>query len=110
MIRIKLFQSTTLLNDLEAPTFYSTLLYYYGPAHPGSYVAYIEAWGLYAEHLGHEMGMYEMDQQVLGYYSFSLLRAARLVVDTGIHSMGWSKEKAVEYFMKNTFLRCDICP
>ncbi|HXU99515.1 MAG TPA: DUF885 family protein [Caulobacteraceae bacterium] len=60
---------------------------------------YAEGWALYAEQLADEMGMYEADPlSRIGYLRFQLFRAGRCVVDTGIHHLGWSREKAVAYF------------
>ncbi len=57
------------------------------------YTGFIEGWALYAEWLGHEMGLYEEDPlDLLGFYSWNLLRGARLVVDTGLHAFGWSRQ------------------
>ena len=62
-----------------------------------------EGWGLYSEFLGLEMGLYEADKlSEFGFYSFNLLRACRLVVDTGIHAMNWTRDEAVDYMMENT--------
>ncbi len=66
--------------------------------------AYVEGWGLYAEHLADEMGLYSGDLDRMGMLSFEAWRAARLVVDTGIHSMGWTREKAVLYMRAHTAL------
>jgi uncharacterized protein (DUF885 family) len=56
-----------------------------------------EGWGLYAEQLAEEAGLYADDRSLLGAVSAALMRAVRLVVDTGIHNFGWSRERAVEY-------------
>ena len=69
------------------------------PAH----TAFFEGWGLYSEYLGYELGIYENEPiKELGYIMGDLLRSARLVVDTGLHRFGWSKERAVEFLMKNS--------
>jgi uncharacterized protein (DUF885 family) len=62
--------------------------------------AYGEGWALYVENLGYDHGFYSSPFYELGYFNLELLRAIRLVVDTGIHSKKWSKEKAVEYMEK----------
>ncbi len=64
--------------------------------------AYVEGWGLYAERLADEMGLYSDDLQRLGMLSADAWRAARLVVDTGIHAFGWSRQQAVDYLGANT--------
>ncbi|UPT74731.1 MAG: DUF885 domain-containing protein [Elusimicrobiota bacterium] len=66
------------------------------------YTAYIEGWALYTERLGDEMGLYKNDLSRLGMLSDQALRACRLVVDTGLHAKGWTREKAVEYMKANT--------
>jgi uncharacterized protein (DUF885 family) len=66
--------------------------------------AYVEGWALYTERLSAEMGLYSGDLDRIGMLSFSAWRASRLVVDTGIHAMGWSRGRAVDYMMANTIL------
>jgi uncharacterized protein (DUF885 family) len=60
-----------------------------------------EGWGLYAEQLAEEAGLYADDRGLLGSISTSLMRAARLVVDTGMHAFGWSRERALEFFAEH---------
>jgi uncharacterized protein (DUF885 family) len=62
-----------------------------------SFTVFSEGWGLYAEQLAEETGLYTDDRGLLGSVSTSLMRAARLVVDTGIHAYGWSRERALEF-------------
>ncbi|TVS11924.1 MAG: DUF885 domain-containing protein [Wenzhouxiangella sp.] len=68
----------------------------------GSYTAYVEGWALYAEHLGHEMGIYGDPYARYGAYSAELWRAIRLVVDTGLHYHGWSREDVLDYMYANS--------
>ncbi len=74
------------------------------PAATPTYTSFSEGWGLYSEFLGHEMELYEDPYDLLGFYSWNLLRAARLVVDTGIHAFGWTRQRAVDYLLDNTGL------
>ena len=64
--------------------------------------AYGEGWGLYTERLSDEMGLYSGDLERLGILSFDSWRAGRLVVDTGIHALGWSRQEAIAYLMANS--------
>jgi uncharacterized protein (DUF885 family) len=66
--------------------------------------AFGEGWGLYAEYLGKEMGVYTTDYETFGALSYEMWRACRLVVDTGIHIMNWSRQQAIDYMLENTAL------
>ncbi len=68
------------------------------------YSSYGEGWGLYTETLCKEMGLYDDPYSEFGYLDFQMWRAVRLLVDTGIHAEGWSRERAVRYFEDNTAL------
>jgi prolyl oligopeptidase len=66
------------------------------------YTPFVEGWGVYAETLGDEMGFYRDPYFKFGQLSYEMWRAIRLVVDTGIHAEGWTREKAILYFRENT--------
>jgi uncharacterized protein (DUF885 family) len=66
--------------------------------------SYFEGWGLYAERLADEMGLYSSDVDRLGLLSFDAWRAARLVVDTGLHARGWTRRQAIDFLVAHTAL------
>ena len=66
----------------------------------GGDIAFIEGWGLYAESLGEQLGVYQDPYERIGYLQAALTRAARMAADTGVHAQGWSKRQAVDYLVK----------
>ncbi len=71
----------------------------------GGFTAYIEGWGLYAESLGKEMGVYTDPYQYFGALNAELWRAVRLVVDTGLHAKGWTRQDVLDYMYANTAVK-----
>jgi uncharacterized protein (DUF885 family) len=84
-----------LQQELELPPFRRNFSFF---------TAFTEGWGLYAESLGEEMGLYDTPEKKMGQLSYQAWRAARLVVDTGIHAKGWDKGRAVAFMRENTAL------
>lgn len=72
--------------------------------HGAFFTAFVEGWGLYSERLGIEMDLYDTPAKDMGRLSYEMWRATRLVVDTGIHSKGWSKQRAIDFMTDNTAL------
>ena len=88
------FQAAVALEQEEAPRF-RRRTYFSG---------FGEGWGLYVEYLGEEMGIYRTPYEKFGRLSYEMWRAARLVIDTGIHHYGWSRDRAVDYLASHTAL------
>lgn len=88
-----LFEGALKFEDAELPLYRQA----------ASVTAYGEGWGLYAEQVADELGMYDGDPLgKIGYLASYAFRASRLVVDTGIHAMGWSREQAIDYMVENS--------
>jgi prolyl oligopeptidase len=68
------------------------------------FTAFVEGWGLYSERLGDEMGLYETELDRFGMLTYQAWRACRLVVDTGLHALHWTRQQAIDFFMENVAL------
>ncbi|EDO34546.1 predicted protein [Nematostella vectensis] len=98
-------QAAVALESEKQPSFRRNLedrLYYLAPGRFAINTGYVEGWGLYCEYLGEELKLYTDPYDMFGRLSHEMLRSCRLVVDTGMHVLGWSRDQAVEFMTKTT--------
>lgn len=88
-------QQLSIQDELELPEFRK---------HAVNFTAFTEGWGLYSERLGIDMGLYDTPEKDFGRLSYEMWRACRLVVDTGLHSKGWTRDQAIQFMLDNTAL------
>ncbi|WP_309646145.1 DUF885 domain-containing protein [Phenylobacterium sp.] len=88
-------QQIALSQELELPLFRK---------HAVDFTVFTEGWGLYSERLGLDMGLYDTPEKDFGRLSYEMWRAARLVVDTGLHSKGWTRQQAIDFMLEATAL------
>merc|ERR1719260_407169 len=98
-------QSSYTLEREDWPMFRKVMedrIYSQAPSRFPMNTAYIEGWGLYSETLGFDMGLYDEPLDRFGHLSEEIFRAGRLVVDTGMHALGWSQEEALQFMLVHT--------
>lgn len=88
-------QQISLQQELDLPEF---------RRHAVNFTVFTEGWGLYTERLGIDMGLYDTPEKDFGRLSYEMWRACRLVVDTGLHAKGWTRDQAIAFMMENTAL------
>ncbi|KAK7063173.1 hypothetical protein SK128_021926, partial [Halocaridina rubra] len=98
-------QRSYALEDESLPMFRRTKekkCYCHAPSMIPTYTSYIEGWGLYSESLGFDLELYSDPLVRYGHLSMEIFRAGRLVVDTGLHAFGWSRQQALDYMIEHT--------
>ncbi|MFN3584591.1 DUF885 domain-containing protein [Phenylobacterium sp.] len=88
-------QQLSIQSELDLPEFRK---------HAVNFTVFTEGWGLYSERLGIDMGLYDTPEKDFGRLSYEMWRACRLVVDTGLHSKGWTRDQAIQFMLDNTAL------